>query len=90
MCCRSVLYGRLGVCLAHAVVSSVLPPGGMWSAARGLLPLHHAVVNQSAEMMGGWAACLESSNQISVPPPLTAPNAIRQLAAVSIALSAST
>lgn len=45
---RSVLYGGLGVQLASAFVSAVLPWDVLYGASGKLLPSDHVTVNQSA------------------------------------------
>ncbi|KAB0795937.1 hypothetical protein PPYR_09998 [Photinus pyralis] len=54
----SILYGRLGVEIAEAVTSSVLPFDSQWTADFKLLSPFHLTVNESYEAIGSTRSCI--------------------------------
>ncbi|GLV32218.1 gone early [Carabus blaptoides fortunei] len=55
---RSIIYGRLGVDMANAVVASMLPWENTWTREKGLLSPYHLVVNQSIKAISNPRQCL--------------------------------
>lgn len=55
---RSVLYGRLGVEIAEAILSSVLPYGSFWASNRKMLSPFHSIVNNSLNSIETQRKCL--------------------------------
>ncbi|KAF5286120.1 hypothetical protein FQA39_LY16403 [Lamprigera yunnana] len=56
----SILYGRLGVSMAEAVISSILPYDNMWTADLKLLSPFHLTVNESYAIIVNAKYCLEN------------------------------
>lgn len=56
--CRSIIYGRLGIEIATAIVSSILPYDSSWSRNEGLLSSYHLVGNQSLKVANAPQICL--------------------------------
>lgn len=46
-CYSSVIYGRLGVEIAEAVVSSIMPYNSLWTSDLRILSPFHVIVNES-------------------------------------------
>ncbi|KAK4877518.1 hypothetical protein RN001_010024 [Aquatica leii] len=86
---RSILYGRLGVSIAEAVISSIFPYESMWTADLKLLSPFHLTVNESYETMTNAKNCLsnftESNLGFKPTPELITLNTGKHLFAVSTA-----
>ncbi|KAF2899070.1 hypothetical protein ILUMI_07107 [Ignelater luminosus] len=54
----SILYGRLGVQIANAILSSVLPFDSAWNANSRLLSHYHSIVNESHQSVDSTRSCL--------------------------------
>lgn len=56
---RSVIFGRLGVDISEAVLSSVLPHGSSWTDGLKLLTRFHSIVNESISALRYPTQCLQ-------------------------------
>lgn len=54
----SILYGRLGVEIAEAVISSILPYDSLWTADRKILSQYHKTVEDSIKSVHSAINCL--------------------------------
>ncbi|KAL1516794.1 hypothetical protein ABEB36_000651 [Hypothenemus hampei] len=55
---RPVLYGRLGVEIAEAILSAILPYDSLWTSNRKILSPFHMTVNESLNSMRESVECL--------------------------------
>ncbi|KAJ8949296.1 hypothetical protein NQ318_006721, partial [Aromia moschata] len=89
-----VIYGRLGVELAEAVVSSVLPYNSLWTANKKILSPSHMTVDESIRAVQSPIKCLAdviSNKHSTVPEQVvneTSLRALIHLSAVSVAQEA--
>lgn len=57
--CRSIIYGRLGVDIANAIVASIFPFESAWKADSKLLSPFHMIVNESLWIVQKQEDCLK-------------------------------
>ncbi|KAJ8937633.1 hypothetical protein NQ314_011773, partial [Rhamnusium bicolor] len=92
----SIIYGRLGVEIAEAVVSSVLPYGSLWTADRKILSPFHMTVEESIRTVQSSNKCLSdhiSNLNLEIPYDTaneTALKTLKHVSAISIANEALT
>nr|XP_023011571.1 protein gone early [Leptinotarsa decemlineata] len=56
----SIIYGRLGVEIAEAVVSSIFPYDSLWTSDRKILSPYHMTVEESIKSVQPSLKCIES------------------------------
>lgn len=59
MFCSSVIYGRLGVYMANALIASIMPFESAWTSDKKLLSPFHIVVNESIWAIQSAERCLK-------------------------------
>lgn len=59
--CRSIIYGRLGVDIANAIVASIFPFESAWKADSKLLSPFHMIVNESLWIVQKQEDCLKKT-----------------------------
>jgi len=55
---RPLLYGRLGVKISLAILSSILPYGNLWTSDRKILSPFHSQANESLQYVQASIECL--------------------------------
>lgn len=53
-----MIYGRIGVDIASAIVDSIMPWQVSWTLEKGLLSQYHSIVNQSQQVASYPRKCL--------------------------------
>ncbi|XP_049819342.1 protein gone early [Aethina tumida] len=87
----SIIYGRLGVEIANAVLSSILPYGSLWTGNNKLLSYDHNTAIDSLKSVGSSTECLSKfilNLNLDVPAATvneTSLELIKQFAAVKLA-----
>ncbi|CAG9770513.1 unnamed protein product [Ceutorhynchus assimilis] len=91
-----IRYGRLGVEIASAILSSILPFGSLWTADKKILSPFHMTVNESLKTTQPGVDCLYNyilKSIANIPASrarATALNALKEISAVKIAHEALT